>query len=358
MLKQLTSYVESGVLAGAVALVSRGAETRVDVVGNLAFSGAPMQRDSLFRIASFTKPIVAAATMVLVDSGRLTLDQPVTDLLPELASQPVLRRPDGPLDDVVTAVRAVTLRDLLTFRLGLGESDNPALRAREEELELRTFGPPKPRTPLDPDEWMRRLGTLPLQYQPGERWQYGTSSDLVGVLIARASGQPLGEFLNERLFAPLGMKDTGFTALDAARLTTAYLGDDEYDTAAESQWLVPPTFPTGSGGLVSTADDFNAFARMLLSGGGGVLSADAVREMTTDQLTAEQSAAASATGFMQEGVGWGFGMSVGGGRVGWAGGLGTLWSTALDQQSTVLLLTQRAIWTWPPELFAAFEEAF
>ncbi|WBQ06711.1 serine hydrolase domain-containing protein [Kribbella sp. CA-293567] len=354
----LTSFVDDGVLAGAVLLVSRDGQTHVEVAGKVAFDGPPMERDSLFRVASLTKPIVAAATMMLVDSGRLTLDSPVHDLLPELASQPVLRRPDGPLDDVVPAVRAVTVRDLLTFRLGLGESDNAALRAREEELELHTFGPPKPRSPLEPDEWIRRFATLPLQYQPGERWQYGTSSDLLGVLIARASGQPLGEFLDERIFTPLGMKDTGFTASDPARLTTAYVGEEVFDTAAESQWLTPPTFPTGSGGLVSTADDFNAFAQMLLSGGGGILSAESARELTTDQLTAEQRAAASATGFIEEGAGWGFGLSVGGGRYGWAGGLGALWSTAPDQQTVVLLLTTRAIWTWPPELFAAFEGAF
>ncbi|MEU4395403.1 serine hydrolase domain-containing protein [Kribbella sp. NPDC023855] len=356
MLDQLTSSVESGALAGAVALVSRDGETRVDVVGSLAFGGAPMQRDSLFRVASFSKPIVAAATMSLVESGHLTLDGPVGDLLPELASPRVLRRPDGPLDDTVPASRAITVRDLLTFRMGLGESDNPAIRAREEELELHTFGPPKPRPPLEPDEWMRRLGTLPLQYQPGEQWMYGTGSQVLGVLIARATGQSLESVLRERIFEPLGMADTGFTAGDSGRLTTVYVGEEEFDSAGSSQWLTPPSFPDGAGGLISTVDDFHAFAQMMLAGGNGILSAESVRQMTTDQLTAEQRAAA--VGFLGPDAGWGFGVSVGGGRYGWAGGLGTLWSTAPDQRTVVLLLTQRAIWTWPPELFSAFEAAF
>lgn len=358
MIEQVTSYVDSGVLAGAVALVSRDGETRVDAIGRLAFGGAPMQRDSLFRVASFTKPIVAAATMTLVESGLLKLDGPIGELVPELASPLVLRRPDGPLDDTVPALRAITVRDLLTFRMGLGESDNPAIRARAEELELRTFGPPKPRSPLGPDEWMRRLGTLPLQYQPGERWQYGTGSQVLGVLIARATGQSLEEVLRERIFEPLGMTDTGFTAGDPARLTTAYLDGEEYDTAAGSQWSTPPSFPDGSGGLISTVDDFNAFAQMMLAGGNGILSPEAVRQMTTDHLTAEQRAAG--VDFLGPDTGWGFGLgvSVGDGRYGWAGGLGTLWSTSPDQQTVVLLLTQRAIWTWPPELFAAFESAF
>ncbi|HET6985847.1 MAG TPA: serine hydrolase domain-containing protein [Kribbella sp.] len=346
----LSTYVDTGVLPGLVSLVSRAGETRVEVLGNLAFDGPELHRDSLFRVASFTKPIVAAAAMVLVDELRLSMDAPVRDLLPELAYPVVLRQPDGPLDDTVPAARPITLRDLLTFRLGLGESDNLALRQREDELELRTFGPPVPRTPLDPDEWMRRLGTLPLQFQPGERWLYSTSSHVLGVLIARATGQPLEDFLRERIFEPLGMHDTGFTASDPARLTTAYVGNDVLDTGIDSQWLRPPSFPDASGGLISTADDFHAFARMLLAGGERVLSPAAVAEMTTDQLTPTQRAAA--VDFLGPDTGWGYGLSVGGGRYGWAGGLGTLWSTTPADETISILLTQRALWTWPEELFA------
>jgi CubicO group peptidase (beta-lactamase class C family) len=346
----LSEYVENGVLSGLVSLVSRGGETHVEVLGNTAFDGPPMQRDSLFRVASFTKPIVAAAAMILVDELRLSMDTPVAALLPELAELRVLRRPDGPLDDTVALSRPITLRDLLTFRLGLGESDHPGIRQREEELQLRTFGPPVPRTPLEPDEWMRRFGTLPLQYQPGERWMYSTGSHLLGVLIARATDQPLEVFLRERIFEPLGMRATGFTASDPARLTTAYVGDDVLEPAAESQWLTPPSFPDASGGLISTADDFHAFARMLLAGGDGILSPAAVAEMTTDHLTAPQRTAAA--DFLGPDTGWGYGLSVSADRYGWAGGLGTLWSTTPADQTISILLTQRALWTWPEELFA------
>ncbi|MEU4290134.1 serine hydrolase domain-containing protein [Kribbella sp. NPDC026596] len=346
----LGTYVDNGVLSGLVSLVSREGSTRVEVLGQVEFDGAEMQRDTLFRVASFTKPIVAAAAMILVDELRLSMDSPVADLLPELAHPVVLRHPDGPLDDTVPAGRPITLRDLLTFRLGLGESDNAALRQREAELELRTFGPPVPRTSLEPDEWMRRLGMLPLQFQPGERWLYSTGSHVLGVLIARVTGQPLEDFLRERIFEPLGMRDTGFTASDPARLTTAYVGDDVMDTASDSQWLVPPSFPDASGGLISTVDDFHAFAQMLLAGGDRVLSPAAVAEMTTDQLTPAQRAAA--VDYLGPDTGWGYGLSVGGGRYGWAGGLGALWSTTPADQTISILLTQRALWTWPEELFA------
>jgi CubicO group peptidase (beta-lactamase class C family) len=343
----LQTYVDNGVVPGLISLVSRGDETRFEIHGRTAYDGPELERDSLFRVSSFTKPITAAATMLLVDELRLSLDAPVADVLPELADPVVLRDPDGPIDDTVPAERAITVRDLLTFRLGLGESDNPALRQREEELGIRTFGPPVPRTELDPDEWMRRLGTLPLQYQPGERWLYSTGSHLLGVLIARVAGQPLEDFLRERLFEPLGMRDTGFTASDPARLTTAYIGDDVLDPAASSQWLTPPPFPDAAGGLISTVDDFHAFTRMLRDG--DLLSRAAVAELTTDHLTPQQREAA--IGFLGPDTGWGYGVSVGDGRYGWAGGLGTLWSTTTDGTISILM-TQRALWTWPEELFA------
>jgi CubicO group peptidase (beta-lactamase class C family) len=345
------SYVESGVLAGVIALRDRAGEISVDVHGRLAYGGEPLERDSLFRVASFTKPIVAAAAMILVDDGRLDLDAPVDPLLPELASARVLRQPDSPVDDTVPLARPITLRDLLTLRLGLGETDHSGLRALEEELELRTFGPPKPRTPLEPDEWMRRLGTVPLQYQPGERWLYGTGSDVLGVLLARASGMPLEEFLRERIFEPLGMTSTGFTVKDASRLTTAYVGDEVFDSAAESQWSSAPAFSDAGGGLISTADDFLAFARMLLAEGNGILSPSAVRQMTTDYLTAAEREAAA--GFLG-GAGWGFGLGISPDSYGWAGGLGTMWMNAPEQQTISIVLTQRALWTWPADLFEAF----
>ncbi|MGW7682023.1 serine hydrolase domain-containing protein [Kribbella sp. NPDC054772] len=344
----LREYVDNGAMPGLISLVSRGDETRIEVLGRTEYDGPELQRDSLFRISSLTKPIVAAATMLLVDDLRLSMDAPVADVLPELAHPVVLRDPDGPIDDTVPAERPITVRDLLTFRLGLGESDNPALRQREAELELHTFGPPVPRTPLEPDEWIKRLATLPLQYQPGQRWLYSTGSHILGVLLPRVTGRPLEEFLRERIFEPLGMHDTGFTAVDPARLTTAYVGDDVLDPAAESQWLTPPSFPDASGGLISTIDDYHVFTRMLLSG--DLLSPAAVAEMTSDQLTPAQRTAAA--DFLGPDTGWGYGMSVGGGRYGWAGGLGSLWSTTPADGTISILLTPRALWTWPEELFA------
>jgi len=210
-----------------------------------------------------------------------------------------------------------------------------------------------------PDEWMRRLGTLPLMHQPGERWMYNTGSDVLGVLIARAAGQPLEMFLRDRLFAPLGMADTGFSVpvstLD--RLATSYWVAPEtgalvlYDEAVGGQWSRPPAFPSGAGGLVSTVDDYLTFGQMLLNqgkhGSTRILSRPSVEAMTTDQLTAEQRA--SAGPFLGDNRGWGFGVSVVTkrddvaavpGRFGWDGGLGTSWSSDPKEDMVAILMTQ------------------
>src|SRR6266436_1370054 len=189
--------------------------------------GDPVERDTILRIASMTKPITAAATMILVEECRLRLDDPVDRLLPELAGRKVLKRLDGPLGDNVPAHRPITVRDLLTFRMGFGQmmappDAYPTLRAANE-LQIG-MGPPSPSMLPAPDEWMRRLGRLTLMHQTGEKWMYNTGSDVLGVLIARASGQPLETFLRERIFEPLSMRDTSFsvpaTRLD--RLATSY----------------------------------------------------------------------------------------------------------------------------------------
>ncbi|HEU4945657.1 MAG TPA: serine hydrolase domain-containing protein [Kribbella sp.] len=334
----MAGYVERGEIAGLVTLVSRGDDVRLNVAGAKAIGGDPMRRDTLFRVASFTKPVTAAAAMILLDDGKLRLDQPVADLLPELADRKVLTRPDGPLDDTVPADRAITLHDLLTFRLGLGYSDNKHLQQAEHELQLMSFGPPKPRTPHEPDEWMRRLARLPLQYQPGEQWLYNTGSQILGVLVARAAGQPLEAFLRERLFEPLGMTDTGFTVppekLD--RLATSYQDGEVFDGVEDSQWISPPAFPDGAGGLVSTADDYLAFARMLLRDGQGILSPASVEQMTTNQLLPGQT-----SDFLGD-AGWGLGLSVAADRYGWDGGLGTSWYNVPGDDLVAILLTQRA----------------
>ncbi|WP_181774822.1 serine hydrolase domain-containing protein [Amycolatopsis pittospori] len=363
----LSGYVERGEVPGLVSLVAAGDEVHVNALGDKAIGGTPMERDSLFRISSMTKPLTAVAAMMLVEECGLRLDEPVDDLLPELAGRRVLRRIDGPLDDTVPAARPITLRDLLTFRLGFGivlapPGSTPIQRAIDD-LEL-VIGPPKPTTPHHPDEWLRRFGTLPLLHQPGERWMYQVGSEVLAILIARAAEMPFERFLAERIFEPLGMVDTGFVvAADRLhRFTTSYQADEAtgelhvYD-APDGQWNAPVPFPSGGAGLVSTADDYLAFSRMLLSGGvhdgERLLSPRSVALLTADHLTAEQ--AASGAPLLSPGLGWGFGLAVvsrddglaARGRYGWDGGLGTSWAAAPATGLTGILLTQRADWPAP-----------
>src|SRR5438128_4353960 len=203
----MAGYVERGDVPGLVTLVSRRGELHVEAIGMKAVAGSgPIRRDTIFRISSMTKPIAAAATMILVEECKLRLDEPVDRLLPELAGRRVLTRLDGPLDDTVPANRPISVRDLLTFRMGFGvvmapPGTYPIQKAMSEQLLGQ--GPPSPSTPPVPDEWMRRLGTLPLMHQPGDKWLYHTGSDVLGVLVARVSGQPLETFLRERIFQPL-----------------------------------------------------------------------------------------------------------------------------------------------------------
>src|SRR5439155_27051221 len=273
--------VAAGELPGLVTVLARGEEVHVDTIGSYAFDGAePMRRDTLFRVASFTKPVLATATMLLVEDGTLDLAEPVDRLLPELADRRVLARVDGPLDDTVPADRPITVEDLLTFRMGHGLLTEPTFNppfpvvTAAEELTL-ALGPPDPPTPHPPDEWIRLFATLPLMYQPGERWQYNTGSLILGVLLARAAGAPLGDVLKSRLFDPLGMVDTGFwtTPANAERIPSYYMTDFAtgemklQPASAPAEWTTPPVFPSGASGLLSTADDFLAFARLLLNRG-------------------------------------------------------------------------------------------
>ena len=360
---RMAEHVEHGALPGAVTLLCRRGELHVDAIGSQAVGGAPMRRDTLFRITSMTKPITAAAALILVEECRVRLDDPVDPWLPELADRRVLSRIDGPLDDSVPAARPISLRDLLSFRLGLGlifepSSDWPIQQA-VNRLELAGFGPPTPSAPHDPDEWLRRLGTLPLMHQPGERWMYNIGSCVLGVLIARVAGQPFEVFLHERLFAPLGMRDTGFQvpADKRDRFATCYGADAAgalglADGAGDdSAWSRPPAFPDGSAGLVSTADDYLAFAQMLLERGrhpgGRILSRPSVELMTSNQLTPAQ---AQAAGFFGASRGWGFGVSVvtqrddvwaTPGRYGWDGGYGTSWANDPREELSAILMTQR-----------------
>jgi CubicO group peptidase (beta-lactamase class C family) len=199
----MAGHVERGEVPGLVTLVGRRGEACIEAIGVQA-SGRrdPMRRDTIFRIASMTKPIAAVAAMILVEECHLRLDEPVDRWLPELAGRTVLKRLDGPLDDTVPAKRPLSLRDLLTLRMGLGyvmdaASPYPILKAANERKLL--LGPPRPQSLPAPDEWIRSVATLPLMYQPGERWMYDVGLDVLGVLIARAAGQPLEAFLRAPL---------------------------------------------------------------------------------------------------------------------------------------------------------------
>src|SRR5918999_3175998 len=198
----MAGYVEGGVVPGIVTLVSRRGETHVDAIGTKAFGGSdPMRRDTIFRVASVTKPIVAAAAMILVEECALRLDEPVDPWLPELADRRVLSAIDGPLDHTVPAHRPITLRDLLTFRLGMGGVMVFPPRYPIQQAMAEAGVAPGPTLPAHaPDELMKRFGSLPLVHQPGERWLYNSGSDILGVLIARASGHALERFLRERIF--------------------------------------------------------------------------------------------------------------------------------------------------------------
>jgi CubicO group peptidase (beta-lactamase class C family) len=339
-------------IPGLVALVARGDQVHVEALGTLSIGGPPVARNSLFRIASTTKPITAAATLALVGEGLLDLDEPVDRLLPELASRRVLTRMDGPLEETVPADRPVTARDLLTFTFGFGmvlemfTTPGPwPVVAEGERLRLGTFGPPHPELQPDSDTWIAALGSLPLLAQPGERWMYNTGASVLGVLAARAAGQSFPDVLRSRIFEPLGMKDTGFWTAQTDRLATAYMQTPDGLVVTDEPsgaWSEPQAFSDGAAGLVSTVDDLLAFARMLLRGGAPVLSAEAARAMTTDQLTPEQKARGGLGYDFFAGQSWSFGQAVrDSGAFGWPGGLGTTWMADPAKDLTIIVLTQR-----------------
>lgn len=354
----LSRHVEAGFVPGMLAVLARHGQVHTEAVGNLAFEGAgagtPIATDTICRLGSMSKPIVAACAMTLVEDCTLRLDDPVDDLLPELAAPAVLSDPAGPLTDTVAAARPITLRDLLTFTAGTGmflaEPGTVPIADALDALDRPS-----------PDEWLRQLGALPLVHQPGERWMYDTAANITGVLIARATGMSFGDALRERICDPLGMTDTGFSVggESIARLATAY----EQENAAtgepvveDRRWDRPPAFESGGGGLVSTADDYLAFASALLAGGihrgARVLSRPSVTLMTTDQLRPTQK---TVSGFWPadyfDDIGWGFGMSVrtrrthlgpSVGSYGWPGFYGTAWYNDPAEDLTAIFVMQRA----------------
>jgi CubicO group peptidase (beta-lactamase class C family) len=349
--KLLARHIEAGTVPGVVAVLGSG-DPEVAAAGGMSIDGRPMRDDAIVRIQSMTKPVTAVAALRLVEAGRLALDQSLEEWLPELADRRVLSSPDAELDATVPAHRAITLRHLLTSTSGYGMAivESPLQRAM---VENGTEAGPKPLT-LGAEEWLSRLAELPLAFQPGEGWRYHHSFGLLGILIARLTGRPLEDHLAEDIFGPLGMTDTSLWVPVAKldRLPAAYRYTDdglvETEPAGGGFYAGQPPFDVSHGELVSTARDYYRFARMLADegqvAGKPVISADHLRQMTTDQVPADNKTPESFfPGFWDE-MGWGFGVGIttGGpnrGRFGWSGGQGT--NFFVDPDGTVgVILTQ------------------
>jgi CubicO group peptidase (beta-lactamase class C family) len=366
----MARLVAEGELPGVVSLLAHRETVHVTVAGGLAVTGAPMRRDSIFRIASMSKPIVGVAAMLLIHDGAMSLDDPVERWLPELANRRVLRALDAGLDDTVPAGRPITVGDVLSFRLGFGCIMTPGsypVAEAEASLGLNTLGPPWPPATLTQDEWIAALGRLPLLDQPGERWRYNTGATVAGILVSRVAGAPLAEVLAGRVFEPLGMADTGFyvPAAKRDRFTSMYAPAEGGLTRTDSPdgwYAAPPALPDGASWLVSTVDDLWAFASMLdrarLGKRGELLSPGSAAAMLRDRTTARDKTENPWFFGGDGGSGWGLMMAVpaagassqggttGGDAAaprgyGWDGGSGTAWRTDPATGLTGILLTQR-----------------
>jgi len=368
----LARYVREGELAGAAALVWRnGRIAEIAATGKRDLvTGLPVERDTIFRVASLTKPITAAAALIVLDEKGIGIDEPIRRWAPELARMRVLRDPEGPLDQTEDAVRPITFRDLLTHRSGLTYGDfhrGPVGAAYGTALGAQIDNP------LTPGEWINRLATLPLIDQPGAGFHYGLSSDLLGFLIARIDDAPLGEVFERRVFTPLGMRDTGFSVSRAKRSRRAGLCGFDGEgrlaplTAAPGRHALDErpenmTFESGGQGLWSTLDDYLAFARMLVgdsASGTPLLRRDTLAMMTSNQLTPEQRATARMFGraIFAAGHGYGMGLAVvmepekadalrcrgGAGTLGWPGAYGSWWQADPNDGSVLIFLAHNML---------------
>ena len=367
------SVVDAGKLAGAVALAWRaGKVAHVACVGWRDMAARlPMTRNTIFRIASMTKPITSTAALMLCEEGRFSLDDPIAAWAPEFAKMRVLRSPTGPLDQTVPAARPITFEDLLTHRSGItygAVHPGPIAQAFAEALGGDID------SEVAPDDWIAGLAALPLIDQPGATLHYGHSTDLLGLLIARMEDAPLGDVLARRIFGPLGMQDTGFTVPrakagrraklygfdDAGRLVERLTGPGNSTMAERPEGMA---YVSGGQGLWSTLDDYLAFARMFVGAGAvdGVrlLRPATFRRMVTNQLTPSQRATAEVTGMPLFAAGHGFGLGVavvlepaqalaivcggGAGAVGWPGGFGGWWQADPNDKSVLIFLTHNMV---------------
>jgi CubicO group peptidase (beta-lactamase class C family) len=375
----LSGHIERKEMPGLVYIVSRQDDVHLEALGSLVFDQpAPMKRDTIFRIASLSKVVTAVAAMILVEECKIRLDDSIEPWLPELGNRRVLKSISSQLDDTVPALRAITLRDLLTYRMGFGSvmamPGTYPIQKFIREYRIGGDGPMLPSEACGMDEWLQQLGSLPLMAQPGERWMYHVSGDVLGALIARVSGGSFGTFLRERIFDPLGMNDTAFYVPPEKlhRLPAFYFFNrqtnrlDYFDDVTQSAWSSEPLSESGGGGLVSTIDDYFAFSRMLLNKGRHgreqILSRASVELMTSDQLTPEQRAGADI--FFGAFSSWGLGMAVdiqrreiyhNPGRFGWTGGYGTTAYTDPANGMIGILFTQRMMDSpEPPKVFTDF----
>ena len=366
-------YVDAGALAGAATLVWRGGRVtqttslgRRDLVTEL-----PVERDTIFRIASMTKPVTTVAALMLVDEGRITLDDPIARYAPEFARLRVLRDPDGPLDDTDAAERAITFGDLLTHRSGLTYGDfhrGPIARAYADALGGQIDNA------LPPREWIARLATLPLIDQPGANFHYGLSTDLLGFLIAYLDDAPLSEVLERRLFKPLGMSNTGFVVPHEKRARRAGLCGFDAEGRLTALPATPGghalaerpddmTFESGGQGLWSTLDDYLAFARTFVGRGAvdgrRLLQPETFAMMASNQLMPHQRRSARMLGrpVFAQGHGYGMGVAVvmepekadplrcrgGVGTVGWPGAYGSWWQADPTDNSVLIFLAHNML---------------
>lgn len=336
----LNHLVDGGRLVGYVLGVREGGHSHVVAGGARSLGGPAMPEDSQFVLTSNSKPIGGVLAMRLAEIGVVALDDPVDKHLPELAQPRVLVRPDGPLDEVVAAERPITLRHLLTMTPGFGWVAEPGPLADAMGEQQIAPGPYPP--PMGPDEYLRRLGALPLASQPGQHWRYHNSSDVLGVLLSRATGKSVADLLAEHVTGPLQLSDTGFAG-DPARMPTNYGADSDGKLVAlelpEGLFTTQPEFESLACGLVSTVSDYLLFLHALAEGR-PVLSRGSAIQLATDQLTPEQRA--SGSGFLEKGCGYGFHVETRpDGSVGWAGGLGTIgYTNPLTGKSVALFTAQ------------------
>lgn len=348
----LDALVDDGSLVGWVAGVQDPDGVEVTAGGRRSVDGPPMDPETLFMIASCSKPVGGVLALRLVEQGVLSLDDPVDRWLPELARPRVLARPDADLDDTVPAERPITVEHLLTMTPGFGwVSEGPlAVAMNDAGVAPGPFPPP-----MGPDEYLGRLAALPLADQPGSTWRYHTSSDVLGVLLARATGASVGELLQENVFSPLGLRDTGFSG-DADRMASVHAVDLSGALVPfpvpEGTFTTPPRFESLATGLVATVGDQLAVLASLVGTGPALLSPESVAAMRRPRLVDEQRTAAS--GLLDPDNGWGLHVETrADGRFGWAGGLGTIGYADPATGRAAFLATQVTVDA--PGTVAAFE---